>query len=352
MTNLAYDETIDIYVRTNETISCIDIIYTNDSLKYENKTNESFQWINGTPVVLSNANIVPNSEVVFNQTDGVVVGSNNYTIDFDVGSITLTSNFNSRQQFGINYTFSIHSFEINNNHTFKLDQTWQKIQKNVSLLTDFKSTQVNETFNFTMLSGNSNSTLLNHTIINPEIEVINDSSDELIINQDYSINFTDGNFTLLNITFNATELFISYNFTDNLTYAGTVSSGITLTKYIADGYLIDIIKDLIDATLWQMRIDETDSVFFEPRGNVNVGKVLTNGGNFQIAKYDTKKGPEFFNRARIIGAIITRNSTETVTDTNTVFTLPSKPLSPTILHCIVSVELPYTAYCPSLYPAK
>ncbi|MCH7534744.1 MAG: carboxypeptidase-like regulatory domain-containing protein, partial [Bacteroidetes bacterium] len=55
------------------------------------------------------------------------------TIDYELGSITLTSNFGNNKQFGINYTFAIHGFDYNNDFTFILNTSYQQIIKNFSI---------------------------------------------------------------------------------------------------------------------------------------------------------------------------------------------------------------------------
>ena len=59
--NQAYDEKIDIYVKTNESISCLNVTYANTSKRVVSIFNESFVWINGTAIQLNNQNIVNGS---------------------------------------------------------------------------------------------------------------------------------------------------------------------------------------------------------------------------------------------------------------------------------------------------
>ena len=79
------------------------------------------------------------------------------------------------------------------------------------------------------------------------------------------------------------------NFTVNLTFASTDVSGFTISKYIADGYAIDILKDMMTLLDWQIRIDLNDNVYFEPQGSVNNGYILTEGSNFTITSHDEDK---------------------------------------------------------------
>ena len=72
------------------------------------------------------------------------------------------------------------------------------------------------------------------------------------------------------------------NYTTNLTFASSSASGITLENYEGKGqYAIDIIKDMMDVLQWQLRVDESDNVYFEPDGFTDNGLTLTNGDNFQ-----------------------------------------------------------------------
>lgn len=110
----------------------------------------------------------------------------------------------------------------------------------------------------------------------------------------------------------------------SLTYASTATSGITLTKYIAKGYLIDVIKDMMDLLQWQIRISVTGNFYFEPRGNVNNGVSFTNGSNIQITSWDDDM-TQFFNHVKVIGGFEDYATQETVTGTGTTFTLSHKP---------------------------
>ena len=114
--------------------------------------------------------------------------------------------------------------------------------------------------------------------------------------------------------------------TSNLTFASTDVSGFTVTKYIAKAYAMDVIKDMMDTLQWQLRIDETDQVFFEPPGNVDNGFVFTNGVTGQINKWEDDNSTTF-NRVRIVGAIIDYLTNETASgDGGTeVFVLGNKP---------------------------
>ena len=118
------------------------------------------------------------------------------------------------------------------------------------------------------------------------------------------------------------------NHTANLTYASTESSGITIAKYVAKGYLIDIIKEMMQITGWQLRIDESDNVYFEPKGNVNNGHALTNGDNFQMDKW-IEDDTEMINQVRVVGNLVNvkADTEEFNGDGSTkTFTLTQKPV--------------------------
>jgi len=115
------------------------------------------------------------------------------------------------------------------------------------------------------------------------------------------------------------------NYTTNLTFASTAVSGITLENYEGKGqYAIDIINDMLDVLQWQMRVDESDNVYFEPGGYIDDGRVLTNGTNFQITNWETD-GTQIVNHVKIIGGFISKLFEETASTTGTVFTLAHKP---------------------------
>lgn len=118
------------------------------------------------------------------------------------------------------------------------------------------------------------------------------------------------------------------NFTTNLTFASTETSGVTITKYVAKGYLIDIIKDMIYALQWQLRIDSSDNVYFEPQGNVDNGLTLTNGNNFQILEWE-EDNVDMVNHVRVVGGLVNVQGAEESFngDASTKeFTLTNKPV--------------------------
>jgi len=111
----------------------------------------------------------------------------------------------------------------------------------------------------------------------------------------------------------------------NLTYASTAGSGFTITKYIANGYLIDIINEMREILDWQIRIDSSDNFFFEQKANINNGLILTNGDNFQVTSWDEDKN-KLVNHVRIIGGDANYNKQDsfTASASQTTFTLTKK----------------------------
>ncbi len=117
------------------------------------------------------------------------------------------------------------------------------------------------------------------------------------------------------------------NHTTNLTFASSNTSGFTRSKYIANGYAIDVIKDQMDLLDWQLRIDVNDNVYFEPKGNTNPGITFTNGSDFTLTFWK-EDATSMFNRAKVIGGYISRFTQNTGTgDGSTVtFDLDQKPV--------------------------
>ncbi len=91
----------------------------------------------------------------------------------------------------------------------------------------------------------------------------------------------------------------------------TVSPGFTIgvnSPYVANGYAIDIIKE-VNVMGWQLRIDESDNVYFEPKGFVDNGKTLTNGIDIQITRW-IEDGTDMFNQIRIVGGLTNAKADE------------------------------------------
>lgn len=218
ITNLGYDEPSSVYAKTNATINaCLNITFTNSSHRTETVINESFVWINGTELKLENSNLVTGSDVVFNQSDGEIIGNpnnNNYTIDSIAGTITLISNYQDRQLFGINYSIFVYHYDLNQDFTFRLNESYQQLLLNITTPGILNFTQTNETTNVSLTGDNS--TQLNHTIIPDSDIVVNATAPFASLNRDvdYKIDYSTSNFTLFNETFNITNLFVTYNYTE------------------------------------------------------------------------------------------------------------------------------------------
>ncbi len=120
------------------------------------------------------------------------------------------------------------------------------------------------------------------------------------------------------------------NHTTNLTFASSEVSGFTIgvnTPYVANGYAIDIIKE-VNVMGWQLRIDESDNVFFEPKGFIDNGKTLTHGINIQLKKW-REDGTEMFNQIRIVGGLTNAKADEETFSgdaSEKTFTLTKKPV--------------------------
>ena len=114
------------------------------------------------------------------------------------------------------------------------------------------------------------------------------------------------------------------NNTINLTFASSNSSGITLTKYIADAYAIDVIKDMMDLLQWKLRIDSSDNTYFESKGETNNGFIFTEGSNFNITSWVEDKS-SMINHVKVIGGFENYATEETVSATATEFALTHKP---------------------------
>lgn len=133
------------------------------------------------------------------------------------------------------------------------------------------------------------------------------------------------------------------NTSQNLTYASSGSSGITINKYIARSYGIDVIQDMMDVLDWQIRVDVNDNFYFEPKGNVDNSLTLTNGTNFNITKWE-RDNSKMFNRVRVIGGFEIYQTSETATvGSATSFDLTRKPTG-TFRITIAEVEVDPETY--------
>ena len=191
LSNQAYDEPIDIYVKTNKTLSsCLNITFSNNTNRIESIVNESFTAYNGTAIRLATSNLVGNSEVVFNQSGGTTIGSNNYSIDYADGTITFNSSIISN------------------------------------------ATIINESINIELMKGNINSSILAYYPVNSE-SVRNATNPFALLNPDidYRMDYSKKNFTLINETFNNTNLYITYNYTNSTLLFYGMQFGINYSYY-------------------------------------------------------------------------------------------------------------------------
>ncbi len=192
ITKQAYDENIDVYVKTNETVSCLNITYSNSSFREEDVVNESFVWINGTPVFLSNNNLLNDSVVVFNQTDGgTEINSNNYTVDYADGSITLNSSIFTNTT-KINETEYIVLNLLGPNSS---SLEFIPLGSETIIVVDFPLVIDNESLTWTennsaMQLANGNLTVNSETLYNNGTKINKGAN--------YTMNYTNGSITFLN----------------------------------------------------------------------------------------------------------------------------------------------------------
>ena len=125
---------------------------------------------------------------------------------------------NESQHRCLNVTYSNSS----NKSGIIANTSFQRILENISILFQQKE-NINKTVNITMNGSDaSNSTFLSALIVNEQFQLVNATSPftSLNRNSDFRINFTSGNFTLLNNTFNMTSLFATYNYSTKINYKG------------------------------------------------------------------------------------------------------------------------------------
>ncbi len=117
-------------------------------------------------------------------------------------------------------------------------------------------------------------------------------------------------------------------YTTNLTDATTATSGVTITKYVANAYAIDVIKDMMDVLNWQLIIDESGNVTFEPKGTTNNGATFVHGTDIQITDWKEDNSVQF-NRVQVRGQNLpftAPQDTDTGDGTTKVYTLSHKPI--------------------------
>jgi hypothetical protein len=111
----------------------------------------------------------------------------------------------------------------------------------------------------------------------------------------------------------------------SLTFTPGPSSGVTLPYYDAKGYVIDIVKDMMDILQWQILTDVNGNVSFEPRGYTTPGVTFTNGTDAAITAW-SEDPTKLMNNIRVVGGFEKYQTTgEAKAGTNTVFSLDHKP---------------------------
>jgi len=114
----------------------------------------------------------------------------------------------------------------------------------------------------------------------------------------------------------------------NFTYASTSSSGVTLTKYVANDYAYKIIDEMASILDWQFYTDADKNAYFEPKGTIDNGVVFTNGTNCRVEEW--REDPtKLVNKVKVKGDFASYNTTETFTGdgSTTEFALSYKPVS-------------------------
>jgi hypothetical protein len=114
------------------------------------------------------------------------------------------------------------------------------------------------------------------------------------------------------------------NFSVGLTFASTNVSGFVIEKYIAKSYAIDIIRQMMITLDWDLTIDQSGNVYFRPKGEINNNRELINGQDFSVTEWVEDKD-KIVNHYKIIGGFENHAKQETITGTNTEFSLTDKP---------------------------
>lgn len=119
------------------------------------------------------------------------------------------------------------------------------------------------------------------------------------------------------------------NYTQTLTYASTYVSGITITdNYVAKGYAIDIIRDMMTVTGAKARIDVNDNFYFDSTGYIDNGRTLADDGTGDTDAYFADWGEDstqIVNHCKLLGGVEGRSTVEALSGTNTTWTLSYKP---------------------------
>lgn len=134
-------------------------------------------------------------------------------------SFDLYVKLNETQHSCLNETYSNSS---NKSDGFILNTSLQLILTNISK-EYYQKNRINQSINTTMNgTDKSNSTFIVPLIVDEHLTIINASEPYIRLkrNSDFRINFTSGNFTLLNATYNMTKLYASYNYSVSTPYKG------------------------------------------------------------------------------------------------------------------------------------
>lgn len=116
------------------------------------------------------------------------------------------------------------------------------------------------------------------------------------------------------------------NNTSTLTYASSETSGVTIGPYIAQGYAMDIIKDMMDILDWDIRIDVSNNFYFRPKGIIDNGQVFQDGVNgFSVGTWNEDNFTQFFNHVKIVGGFESFLTQESSGSLDTTFNLNYKP---------------------------
>lgn len=114
----------------------------------------------------------------------------------------------------------------------------------------------------------------------------------------------------------------------NFTYASTSTSGVTLTKYVANDYAYKIIDELARLLDWQFYTDADKNAYFEPKGIINNGRVFEEGVNCKIVSW--REDPsKLANKVRLKGGMVNYTTQQSFTGNGSQkeFVLNYKPTS-------------------------
>ena len=182
---------------------------------FYSKFNSSFQkginYYDVFPKTKDSKNITPFGQTI--KTPIWNITNLAYDNDFDVYvRQNETMNCTKGNEGGINVTYSNSS---DKNDGIIINQSFKLILTNISK-GEYQKEKINQTISITLNSTDGvNSTILNVKIIDEHFTLRNATKPFILLNRniDYKVNFTLGNITLINSTFNNTNIFASYNYT-------------------------------------------------------------------------------------------------------------------------------------------